>query len=323
MGKKVVICFLLSYAILGANGSWRNFIHWKFNSALPKANVESQENQEQSCDTAECKLQQQSCLDQCQKKQMNSLGFCSTFGSTYAPFVEHYATFYQEYDSRYFTNAVIGALEGVFIAIANICESELAKICHLCGEGIEFQDVLKSQNMTLEALKENDGKVELILEEINNLTTATFDLQLTDYQLYKNQRYDQLLYETEQILYWFTLKDKSRLFQRLLQQKIQGIQGGLEWITWALDDMVRDLISSDKDTFCPLIPFYLNLQLRVAQVSAYLAAQDGHLLELDQIGSNVILGKNYTQILEEQRMFIGKHCISSMKPATESDFMTQ
>ena len=52
--------------------------------------------------------------------------------------------------------------------------------------------------------------------------------------------------------------------------------GGLEWLTWALDDMVRDLIETEAKTFCKLVLHYLNIQMQVRleiQTKYYLAIQ--------------------------------------------------
>ena len=70
------------------------------------------------------------------------------------------------------------------------------------------------------------------------------------------------------------------MFKSLFDKKVQGIQGGLEWITWSLDDMVRDLIGSDPENFCNFFPFYFTLQLKVKRVSVHLSAEAGTFYEI-------------------------------------------
>ena len=105
--------------------------------------------------------------------------------------------------------------------------------------------------------------------------------------------------------------------------------GGLEWLTWALDDMVRDLIETEAKTFCKLVLHYLNIQMQVRleiqtkyyfaiqqtlhfqvqEISAFLAAESGSLYEQDQdVFGAVILGRNWTQIMDEQSKFVQRRC---------------
>ena len=103
------------------------------------------------------------------------------------------------------------------------------------------------------------------------------------------------------------MRDESPLFGKLFKQAIEGTQGGLEWLIWSLDEMVRDLMSHEPGSFCPLTPFYVNLQLKLSQVAAFLAAEDGLLYQIDDKGT-VILGRNFTTILGEQMSFVKEKC---------------
>ena len=76
---------------------------------------------------------------------------------------------------------------------------------------------------------------------------------------------------------------------------------------WTLDKMVRDLITNDKKTFCPFIPYYIHLQTQVHQVAAAMSAREGTLYQIDEDGK-VILGQTYTQILNEQMKFTSQMC---------------
>ena len=110
----------------------------------------------------------------------------------------------------------------------------------------------------------------------------------------------------------FKLKDRSALFNRLFEQKVDGLQGGLDSIVWTLDKMVRDLITHDHATFCPFTPFYVHLQSQINEVDAYLSAKEGSLYALSDHGK-VILGQSYTQILTDQIEFTDSFCLS-IKP---------
>ena len=114
-------------------------------------------------------------------------------------------------------------------------------------------------------------------------------------------------------MYWFDRKHKSSLFNRLFELKLQGVQGGLEWITWAFDKMVRDLIESDPIQFCPARHHYFITQGQVQKIAAYIAARNGTLYGVDDSGT-IILGKNYTQILDEQKGFTDKKCSALKNP---------
>ena len=89
------------------------------------------------------------------------------------------------------------------MSISNFCASEAIKICGKCGDGIGFEDVLKVQNLTLQSLKESEAKVALIETQIANVTAKLVgNLTLTESALIKVRKYDDILHQTEQILYW-------------------------------------------------------------------------------------------------------------------------
>lgn len=84
-------------------------------------------------------------------------------------------------------------------------------------------------------------------------------------------------------IFRFSQKEKSRLFARLFRQKVDGTQGGLEWIVWSLDEMVRDLVTYNPTIFCKFAPFYLELQLKISQIAAHLAAEQGRLYTVGKV----------------------------------------
>ena len=90
---------------------------------------------------------------------------------------------------------------------------------------------------------------------------------------------------------------------------MNGIHGGIEWIIWSLDEMVRDLVETDPQTFCmaPKQTHYLTLQTKIQRVAAYQAAKAGTLYGIDDSGIYV-LGRNWTQILKEQNHFVKEKC---------------
>ena len=122
-------------------------------------------------------------------------------------------------------------------------------------------------------------------------------------------QYDDILAQTDKILYWFSQKHLSALFYKLFEDKVNGIHGGIEWIIWSLDEMVRDLVETDPQTFCmaPKQTHYLTLQTKIQRVAAYQAAKAGTLYGIDDSGIYV-LGRNWTQILKEQNHFVKEKC---------------
>ena len=99
---------------------------------------------------------------------------------------------------------------------------------------------------------------------------------------------------------------------------MEGIHGGLYSIVWTLDKMVRDLITYDANTFCPLMSFYVHIQSQINEVGAYLSAKEGSLYAMTDHGT-VILGQSYTQILTDQIEFTDTFCLPSKLEELKND----
>ena len=255
-----------------------------------------------------CKLKQQSCIEDCQKAQASGLGFCAVFGGTYAPFIEQFGYAYAAINQDYLPNLVIASLEGLFAGIAAFCSVGGPVLCTQCGPGIEFEDILKLQNKTENDLIESEVALQKLERELESLTrNLTEKLQIPDDGLLRMLIYEDILDKTDQVLYWYKQKDRAKLFDRIFEQKVIGIEGGLHQMIWTLDKMVRDLITHDKKTFCPFMPYYIHVQTQVHQVAAAMSAKEGTLYHIDADGK-VILGQTYAQILDEQMKFTSQIC---------------
>ena len=58
------------------------------------------------CESHECKFKQQACLNDCQRGLAKGLGFCASFGGTYAPFIEKYGEDYARDNDGYLENLI-------------------------------------------------------------------------------------------------------------------------------------------------------------------------------------------------------------------------
>ena len=118
--------------------------------------------------------------------------------------------------------------EGLSLAISGICQSDLAEVvgCQKCGIKTDFEDILKSQNMTMAklfAVEHKIAKIKKALHEVN--TEMMKNHELNDTILKKLLQYQILQEQTEQILYWFSQREKSTVFKNIFQQKLLGLQG--------------------------------------------------------------------------------------------------
>ena len=173
------------------------------------------------CESHECKFKQQACLNDCQRGLAKGLGFCASFGGTYAPFIEKYGEDYARDNDGYLENLIsrskskifrifvifltfsVASLEGVFLAIANYCGDEKQSFCFQCGSGVDFKEILNVQNVTLEDLKESENLVQDLQDQLAILTrNVTENLRIPEQALVKMLMYEEVLHQTDQILYW-------------------------------------------------------------------------------------------------------------------------
>ena len=316
-----IFCELVLLSLITINigcDAWL-FSHWKNdpNEEMEEENfcknvlddILNSESDDYDDERMRCAFQRENCLRDCQRGEKAGLSTCSIIGVYSAPFAEQFGAFYESVRDSYLDNAVIASIEGIFWSLSGYCGSNAVEICKHCRSFITYENILKIMNKTNNVLKEREETLmhlnrdfqdmaELLVKDIPNQHEV---------DLVRIRKYEDVLHQTDQILYWFTQKDKSRLFRRLFQQKIDGSQGGLEWISWSLDAMVRDLVSNEPDIYCRYTLYYSHLQIRVSQVAAFLAAEEGTLYEFNDHGT-IVLGKNTTQIIEEQRAFISQHC---------------
>ena len=93
----------------------------------------------------------------------------------------------------------------------------------------------------------------------------------------------------------------------MFDMKIEQLKhdGGLNWILWSIDRMVRDFISLDRQ-FCALWPHWMQTQLRVMEAESYVISKS------QIIGGNgsVLSPMKYSRSrLNEQIIFTKKKCL--------------
>ena len=94
-------------------------------------------------------------------------------------------------------------MEGVFSGIATYCGSGAVIVCSFCGDGIDYKDILAAQNMTLLKIQQNHEELKRLEVQIADLTAeAVQRFKLTQKAMRKAKKYEEVLRQTEQILYW-------------------------------------------------------------------------------------------------------------------------
>ena len=186
------------------------------------------ENQLKDCRSDECKVKQAACLQDCQRGQAKGLGFCTAVSSTYTPFIEKYGEGYARENDGYLENLIskfcftrfytyfqsfqylffitVASLEGLFVVIAGYCGDEDRSLCLQCGPGITFRDILRVQNITESHLIESENQVAELQNQLamltKNITELTQSLQMPEQAMVKMLMYEEVLQQTDQILYW-------------------------------------------------------------------------------------------------------------------------
>ena len=192
-----------------------------------------------------CREKQDKCLKKCQNIQADGISFCSVLGDIYATYTEGVAdTFFDSSSDLFIVDYkfwIIKSIEGMFLAISEICNSgeDVVKIrCEECQPGEDFENILQYQNITEKYLTEYQQKV---IEQIKEIDQNLDDINskfmdesevLPESSRRKILQYDDILAETDMILYWFSQKHLSALFYKLFEDKVSGIHGGIEWIIW-------------------------------------------------------------------------------------------
>ena len=69
------------------------------------------------------------------------------------------------------------------------------------------------------------AKIKKAMHDVN--TEMMKNHELKDTPLKKLLQYEPVLEQTEQILYWFSQREKSSVFKNIFQQKLLGLQGKL------------------------------------------------------------------------------------------------
>ena len=201
-----------------------------------------------------CLLRQEECLRECQSQQttgkkrklkkelsklftLPGLAFCSTFGQSFGTYLENLAEEnvsdgQKASDLRLFLTK---SSEGLSLAIGGICGSDVAEVvgCQKCGIKTDFEDILKTQNITMAKLFAAEHKIAKIKKAMHDVNTEMMkNHELKDTPLKKLLQYEPVLEQTEQILYWFSQREKSSVFKNIFQQKLLGLQGKLVFLSY-------------------------------------------------------------------------------------------
>jgi len=164
------------------------------------------------------------------------------------------------------------------------------------------------QNKTHSSLKEIVSEIDDAHNKIESLIMMTrrhFPRNITKLRRVQieEQAYRDIWQHAEEIVYWFSYRDSggNPVGTFMFDMKVEQLKhdGGINWILWSIDRMVRDFISLDRQ-FCALWPHWMRAQLRVMEAQAYVVAKSA--------GGDSPLKYSKSR-LDEQIIFAKKKCL--------------
>merc|ERR1711862_282260 len=170
----------------------------------------------------------------------------------------------------------------------------------------------KKMNSTLQNIVSELDGVHKKIENLIHLTRRHFPKNITKSQRVQieEQAYRDIWQHAEEIVYWFTYRNStgypSAMF--MFNMKLEQLKhdGGINWILWSIDRMVRDFISLDRQ-FCALWPHWMRAQLRVMEAQAFSLSES--IADFHGIGSHLSPLKYSKNRLNEQIVFSKKKCL--------------
>ena len=126
----------------------------------------------------------------------------------------------------------------------------------------------------------------------------------------EEQAFRDIWQHAEEIVGWFSYRDSNGkpsanfMFEKKLKQLRHD--GGINWILWSINQMVREFINLDRQ-FCALWPDWFRIQLRLMEAQAYTVAGSSEaFLGIEDHLSPLKYSRNR---FNEQIIFTKKKCL--------------
>ena len=171
------------------------------------------------------------------------------------------------------------------------------------------------QNKTGETLDELISildKEQQKFEDFTLMTKLQYSGKLTTSRRVQieEQAFRDIWQHAEEIVGWFSYRDSNGkpsanfMFEKKLKQLRHD--GGINWILWSINQMVREFINLDRQ-FCALWPDWFRIQLRLMEAQAYTVAGSSEaFLGIEDHLSPLKYSRNR---FNEQIIFTKKKCL--------------
>ena len=224
------------------------------------------------------------CVSNCGEETKSSRytwSFCASVALFLAPVIEYTFIFLEDRDllDGPESLSVSGTLEGFagFTGISCIdqefkiiqnCEKECK---NACSHGTVHQN---QTGKTLNEVISGLDKEQQMFEDLTLMTKLQYSGKLSTSRRVQieEQAFRDIWQHAEDIVGWFSYRDPNGkpsanfMFEKKLKQLRHD--GGINWILWSIDQMVREFINLDRQ-FCALWPDWFRIQLRVMEAQAY------------------------------------------------------
>jgi len=273
------------------------------------------------------------CVSNCGEETKSSRytwSFCASLGLFLAPVIE-YTFIYMEkrgIQKNSTSLSVSGAFEGYAVSTAVSCTQQEVKIIQNCEKECEnaCSHGTVHQNQTGKTLAEVISVLDKEQQKFEDLTLMTklqYSGKLTTSRRVQieEQAFRDIWQHAEDVVGWFSYRDSNGkpsanfMFEKKLKQLRHD--GGINWILWSIDQMVREFINLDSQ-FCALWPDWFRIQLRVMEAQAYNVAGSSDFGNEDHLSPL----KYSSDRFHEQIIFTKKKCLkpSIVKKDLRLDF---
>jgi len=262
------------------------------------------------------------CVSNCgdeTKSSRYTWSFCASVSLFLAPVIEYTFIFLEQRDllNDSTSLSVSGTLEG-FAGLTGVsCMEQDIKIVSNCEK--ECEEACKHgtlhQNKTGQTLDELISildKEQQKFEDFTLMTKLQYSGKLTTSRRVQieEQAFRDIWQHAEEIVGWFSYRDSNGkpsanfMFEKKLKQLRHD--GGINWILWSINQMVREFINLDRQ-FCALWPDWFRIQLRLMEAQAYTVAGSSEaFLGIEDHLSPLKYSRNR---FNEQIIFTKKKCL--------------
>ena len=276
-------------------------------------------NQNQDPEFKECvKVCVKNCKEET-KSTRYTWSYCASVALFLAPVIEYTGIFLEGKGivNDTVTLPVSGVLEGFAGSTGISCmekEIEIVQDCTKTCEDACNHGTLR-QNQTRSTLQEvifELDKEHRAFQEFTLITKRQYSGDITTSRRVQieEQAFRDIWQHAEDIVSWFSYRDSngkpsaSFMFEKKLKQLRHD--GGINWILWSIDQMVREFINLDRQ-FCALWPDWFRVQLRVMEAQAYTVAWSSEaFFGIEEPLSPLKYSKNR---FREQIIFAKKKCL--------------